>query len=45
MMNKFPETFEFHHFYKFKQILKDEEDKKGDNKKGGNKNNKNTTNV
>jgi hypothetical protein len=36
-MIKFTEIFHFYNFYKFKQILKEEEDKKSDNKKGGNK--------
>jgi len=39
IMTKFPENFQFFHFYKFKQFLKDEDDKKFD-KKNGQKNNK-----
>lgn len=36
-MSEFTSLFEFYHFYKFKQILKEEEDKKFENKKFNNK--------
>jgi hypothetical protein len=36
-MDKFSELFQFFHFYKFKQMLKEEEDKKFENKKATNK--------
>lgn len=32
-MNKFPELFTFFHFYKFKELVKEEEDKKNEEKK------------
>jgi hypothetical protein len=37
IMGTFSEIFHFFHFYKFKQMLKEEEDKKFENKKATNK--------
>jgi hypothetical protein len=31
-MTGFPDLFQFYHFYKFKQLIKEEEDKKSDKK-------------
>jgi hypothetical protein len=46
-MNGFPDLFQFYHFYKFKQFIKDEEDKKSDKKgeKQGKVTNINVTHI